>query len=258
LAKEITFGDNADGKQVNFPFSGLMPITVRDDREGWIRIHDGKREGWADKSQFVLVRDALAYFHRRIQANPKDTLALYMRGVGWVQKGEPDNAIKDFDECIRLEPTKASAFNSRGCAWYDKRDYDRAFKDYDEAIRLEHATDQCSGTEIPHAPKNPRQSDGVIRFNASPIAYPNASSDRAARIRRYVFVFDHAISIGFMSGEYGGNNTIVAPRASSASRTRTVLCAERLSMNTTSPERKCGPNTCSMKAANDSESVAPS
>ena len=35
---------------------------------------------------------------------------------------------------------------------------------------LEHATDQCSGTGIPHEPKYPRQSDGVIRFNASPIA----------------------------------------------------------------------------------------
>jgi lipoprotein NlpI len=136
-AKDISFGDNTDGKQVYFPFSGRWPITVRDDRDGWIRIHDGVREGWADKSQFVLVRDAPAYFHRRVQADPKDTWALSMRGAGWLQKGEPDNAIKDFDECIRLDPTDSAAFYNRGIAWSDKKDYDRAIKDYDEAIRLD-------------------------------------------------------------------------------------------------------------------------
>jgi hypothetical protein len=44
-AKEIQFGDVVDGKQMYFPFSGIMPIKVRDEREGWLRIHDGHREG---------------------------------------------------------------------------------------------------------------------------------------------------------------------------------------------------------------------
>jgi tetratricopeptide (TPR) repeat protein len=135
--KEIKFGDIVHGKQVYFPFSGNMPIKVRDDREGRLRIHDGHWEGWVDKADFVLVRDAPAYFSRRIQANPKDTWALLMRGEGWRQKGEPDNAIKDFDECIRLDPTDTVAFNNRGSAWYSKKDYDKAIRDYDEAIGLD-------------------------------------------------------------------------------------------------------------------------
>ncbi len=135
-AKEITFGDYVDGKQVYFQFANLVRFIVRDDREGWIRIHDGWHEGWADKSQFVLVRDAPAYFHRRVQANPKDTWALFMRGVGWLEKGEPDNAIKDFDEYIRLDPTESAAFIIRGNARRAKKEYDKAIKDFDEAIRL--------------------------------------------------------------------------------------------------------------------------
>jgi tetratricopeptide (TPR) repeat protein len=136
-AKEIEFCDVVDGKQVYFSFSGKSPFKVRADRDGWLRIHDGSREGWVQKSDFVLAGDAPAYFHQRVQANPKDTWALYMRGVGWKDKGELDNAIKDYDECIRLNPTDSAAFNARGNAWSDKKDFDKAIKDYDEAIRLD-------------------------------------------------------------------------------------------------------------------------
>jgi tetratricopeptide (TPR) repeat protein len=135
--KVIKFGDVVDGKEVSFPFSGFMPIKVRDDRDGWLRIHDGRREGWVNKADFVLARDAQDYFHRLVQANPKDTWALYMRGNVWKSKGELDIAIKDFDQCIGLEPTNSAAFNARGNAWQDKKKYDNAIKDYDEAIRLD-------------------------------------------------------------------------------------------------------------------------
>jgi tetratricopeptide (TPR) repeat protein len=135
-AKDIQFGDIVDGKEIYFPFSGRLPIKVRNDRDGWLRIHDGHREGWAQKADFVLARDASAYFHRRVQANPKDIFALFMRGGAWLEKGESDNAIVDFNECIRLNPADSAAFNSRGMAWSNKKEYDKALKDYDEAIRL--------------------------------------------------------------------------------------------------------------------------
>src|ERR1700754_4265092 len=62
-ANEIKFGDRVDGKQVYFTYNGRFPITVRDERDGWLRIHDGHREGWVDKADFVLGRDGPAYFH---------------------------------------------------------------------------------------------------------------------------------------------------------------------------------------------------
>jgi hypothetical protein len=33
-------------------------FKVSDEREGWLRIFDGYRDGWADKADFVLERDA--------------------------------------------------------------------------------------------------------------------------------------------------------------------------------------------------------
>jgi tetratricopeptide (TPR) repeat protein len=135
--KDIQLGDVGGGQQAHFPFSGRMPSKVLDDREGRLRIQDGSREGWADQDQFVPVRDAPAYFDRRVQADPKDTWALFMRGSIWLEKGEPDVAMKDFVECIRLDPTNADYYNARGAAWQDKKDSDRAIQDYDEAIRLD-------------------------------------------------------------------------------------------------------------------------
>jgi tetratricopeptide (TPR) repeat protein len=133
---DIKFGDRVGDRQVYFPLASLS-LQVRDERDGWLRIHDGHREGWAEKDDFVLGRDAPAYFHRRVQANPKDTWALFMRGAGWLEKKEPDNAIQDFNECIRLDPTDAAAYNYRGRAWSAKKDYDRAIRDYDKALRLD-------------------------------------------------------------------------------------------------------------------------
>jgi tetratricopeptide (TPR) repeat protein len=136
---EIRFGDrDRTGKEVFFELSGIMPMLVRKDPgDGWIRIHDGHREGWVRKDDLVTREDAPAYWDKAVKANPKDTWALYMRGNGWWQQGEPDRAIKDFDECVRLDPADSRAFNSRGNAWRDKKEYDKAVADFTKAIRLD-------------------------------------------------------------------------------------------------------------------------
>jgi tetratricopeptide (TPR) repeat protein len=136
-ARQIRFMHSLDDRRLSFLFFGRLPITVRDEREGWLLIHDGHREGWVDKADFVLVRDAPAYFDHRVQGNPSDTWALLMRGNAWHGKGEPDNAIKDFSECIRLDPAAAVAFNNRGNAWLRKKEYDKAINDYNDAICLD-------------------------------------------------------------------------------------------------------------------------
>jgi tetratricopeptide (TPR) repeat protein len=59
-----------------------------------------------------------------------------MRGSIQRQKGELDNAIKDFNECIRLNPKWADGFMARGNTWADKQQYEAAMRDFDEAIRL--------------------------------------------------------------------------------------------------------------------------
>jgi tetratricopeptide (TPR) repeat protein len=135
-AKEIRLSDVISGKQSYSPISGFLPWKVRDEREGWLRIFDGRRDGWAEKADFVLARDAPAYFQGRVQANPKDTWALHMRAVGWQKKGEYDKAIQDLTDCIRLNPSESSYYTVRGLAWQQKRQYDNAISDYTAAIRL--------------------------------------------------------------------------------------------------------------------------
>lgn len=135
-AKEIKFGDRNDDKQVYYSFSGRWPFKVREDKEGWLRLHDGRREGWVDKTDFVLAREAFGYFDRRVQANAKDGFALTMRGGYWMEKKEFDMAIADFDGCIRLNPADGTAYHNRGAAWAAKKDFAKALEDYGEALRI--------------------------------------------------------------------------------------------------------------------------
>jgi tetratricopeptide (TPR) repeat protein len=134
--QEIKFADRLGGSPVYYPFSGRWPFTVREEKDGRLRIHDGSHEGWVARSDFVLAREAIPYFTRRIEDNAKDYHALSMRGAAWLQKKEPDKALKDFDECLRLNPSDTTALNNRGLCWKDKKEYDKAIADYDEAIRL--------------------------------------------------------------------------------------------------------------------------
>jgi tetratricopeptide (TPR) repeat protein len=134
--KDIKFVDRVGNKEVVYPFSGIWPFQVRAEKDGWLRLHDRHHEGWVQKADFVLAREAIDYFSRIIEANPKDTFALGMRGAAWLDKKEPDKAISDFDACIRLNPANGTSFNNRGLAWKDKKDYDKAIADYGEAIRI--------------------------------------------------------------------------------------------------------------------------
>ena len=135
-SKDIKFGDRVGDKQVDYVFSGIWPFTVREEKDGWLRIHDRRHEGWVDKADFVLAREALAYFSRRVEANPKDVFSLTMRAGAWMERKEYDKAISDHDACIRLNPAESVSFNNRGVAWKEKKEYDRAIADYTEAIRI--------------------------------------------------------------------------------------------------------------------------
>lgn len=135
-ANEIKLRQAVGGKEMLFPYSGYWPVTVRDDAGSSIRIYDSYREGWAEKADFVLVKDAAAYFDRRVKAKPKDAFAWYMRGNGRWQKGDLDDAISDFNECIKLAPNDVLCYNSRGGAWHSKKEYDKAIADFSKAIQL--------------------------------------------------------------------------------------------------------------------------
>src|SRR5262245_48170466 len=99
-SSEIQFGDWVNGQKVYWEAYDLLNCRVRADDAGFLRVHDGRREGWVDKDDFVLVEDAAATWAERIKANPNDTFALCMRGIGYNLSGENDLAIQDFNQVI--------------------------------------------------------------------------------------------------------------------------------------------------------------
>jgi tetratricopeptide (TPR) repeat protein len=136
-ADQIAFAEKIADKRPALPFRAVYPVPVREDRDGRVRLFDGYREGWANKADFVLGRDAPIYFTDRIRANPTDAWAWVQRGLGWDERDEYDNAIKDFTEAIRLEPKSVRAFDGRGVARSEKGEHDAAVRDFTEAIWLD-------------------------------------------------------------------------------------------------------------------------
>src|SRR5271156_5738244 len=58
------------------------------------------------------------------------------RGSAYVDKGDYDRAIQDFNETIHLDPNNERAYYGRGSAYKKKGDYDRAIQDFSQAIHL--------------------------------------------------------------------------------------------------------------------------
>src|SRR5262245_2367971 len=94
-AKDIKFADKLGDSPTYHPFSGRWPFKVREEKGNYLRMHDGRNEGWVDRSDFVLASEAFDYFDRRIRDNSKDAFALRMRGAYWLEKKELDKAIHD-------------------------------------------------------------------------------------------------------------------------------------------------------------------
>jgi tetratricopeptide (TPR) repeat protein len=57
---------------------------------------------------------------------PTNILAYLKRGFAFVNKGDYDRAIRDFDEATRIDPKDPSAYIFRGSVYRTKRNYDRA------------------------------------------------------------------------------------------------------------------------------------
>ncbi len=134
---EVKFGEHDDDSQRYFELKGVV-FTVLKEKDGWLRLRgsDGK-EGWAEKADFTLLADAPGVYTDLIKADEKNGWAWNQRGLAWHEKGEWDNAIKDYVEAIRLDPKYAPAFINRGNARQNLKEYDKAIKDYDGAIRLD-------------------------------------------------------------------------------------------------------------------------
>jgi tetratricopeptide (TPR) repeat protein len=114
-----------------------MIYKVEREKGDFIEVRHRGVAGWFDKTDAVLVENAISYFTARIRRNEKDASAYAHRGSAWEEKGEYDVALKDYNEAIHLEPEVAAYWNNRGNIWRAKKEYGKAIKDFTEAIRLD-------------------------------------------------------------------------------------------------------------------------
>ncbi len=110
-----------------------FPSTVEDVNGEWLWMG----RAWVRKRDALLPEQALDYYSAQIRGNPASEIAWGYRGSVWQEKGELDNAIRDFTEAIRLDPKLTQTYNNRGIAWSNKGELDNAIKDFTEAFRLD-------------------------------------------------------------------------------------------------------------------------
>ncbi|MCJ2076454.1 tetratricopeptide repeat protein [Methylobacterium sp. E-016] len=81
---------------------------------------------------------AIAALTDKIRQSPGNAYYYNNRGLAYMQKGDFDHAIADFNQAMRLYPMKSSAaFNNRAMAYAGKGQYDRALADFKSSIGLD-------------------------------------------------------------------------------------------------------------------------
>jgi tetratricopeptide (TPR) repeat protein len=170
---QISFGDWVDGKQVSYRICPRCSVVnvIRDNGDGWVRIHDSQHEGWVNKGDLIPLSESIAHWDRVLKASPTNMHALSMRGIVLFNQQEYGKAILDYSEVLRLEPKnyvawvfrgqlyqcsnnipkaqadftsaikidpkQPEAFDNRGFLWLTQGKHDEAIADYNEALKLD-------------------------------------------------------------------------------------------------------------------------
>ncbi|MDD4980945.1 MAG: tetratricopeptide repeat protein [Candidatus Omnitrophica bacterium] len=82
------------------------------------------------------IEAAIKEFDTAIRLDPAYDLTYNNRAGAYFYKGELDKAISDYDNAIKINPVYAEAYNNRGMAYKNKNEPDKAISDYDNAIKI--------------------------------------------------------------------------------------------------------------------------
>ncbi len=113
---------------------------------------------YADRGDYD---NAIREYGEAIRLKPDYAKAYVQRAMAYADKGDCDSAIQDYAAVIGLQPDDALAYFNRGVAHSKKGDYHAAIKDYTEVIRL-----------------LPDHADAYVKRG---IAYSRIGEDEAAR-----------------------------------------------------------------------------
>jgi tetratricopeptide (TPR) repeat protein len=108
------------------------PVGAQDLKQQWAWCLN-KDNGFTN-DQWMAGCTAVIDANRETPENR--AIALRGRGNAYVDKGQPERAIEDYDQALRLAPHGSGIFVNRGIAYAALGQFDRAIQDYDEALRL--------------------------------------------------------------------------------------------------------------------------
>jgi tetratricopeptide (TPR) repeat protein len=76
-----------------------------------------------------------------IDIMPENYHKIFKRGDVFYVKGDYNNAIKDYDECIRLKPNHSKALHHRGDAFFQLGFFEKSIESYSLAIEIDNQSD---------------------------------------------------------------------------------------------------------------------
>jgi hypothetical protein len=120
---------------------GVNIVAVVQRVEGdriWIKANGAGDEpvGWVNKSNAILLDNAVPYFTSRIEYSPKDWDAYLRRAESEHSLNQRDAAIADYTRAIELHPDESFLFLRRGREFRIAKGCPQAAADFEEAARL--------------------------------------------------------------------------------------------------------------------------
>ena len=105
-----------------------------------VRKSPGKGRPYNDRGNAYVDKGdldrAISDFNRSIELDPYDVKAYNNRGNAYEKKGDLDRAIADYNKAIEIKSNIPDIYNNRGSAYKAKGDLDRAIEDYNKAIEV--------------------------------------------------------------------------------------------------------------------------
>lgn len=129
------------GLKAAVPKGTILKVHGAQDGWFWVVWSSGKgssKKGWIISREVIPLEKAIAFFSDDLRIDP--TAEGYnTRGAIFLEQGDVDSAMKDFDAAVELDPRHAMAHNNRAACLSMKGEYAKAIADYTEAIQLDPA-----------------------------------------------------------------------------------------------------------------------
>jgi tetratricopeptide (TPR) repeat protein len=81
--------------------------------------------------------EAIKYFSKALQLDPKSDKALFERGLTYYKLGRWEDARSDFMKFTHIKPTAHQGFFYIGMTYFGQKDYSNALPQFDKAIAIE-------------------------------------------------------------------------------------------------------------------------